>query len=90
MVTTSVGIPGSKQRLRELVALLVFLVVAVPLAMPCLCPEGAIRGRITTAFAFLAFCRLVWHVYKRTFSFKDYFAYLVIVVGFCVWAETQV
>ena len=86
---TSVSIPSSKQRLTELVALLVFFIITFPLCMPCLCVGGVIRGFITTAFASLVFCRLAWQVHKRTFSFKDYFAYLLIVVGFCVWAETQ-
>jgi hypothetical protein len=87
VVTTSTG---SREPLRQLLALLLFLIITIPVAMPCLCPEGAIRGRITSAFAFLVFCRLAWHVYKRTFKFKDYFAYLGIVMAFCVWAETKV
>ena len=89
-MTTSVGIPASRERLGQLLALLLFLIIAVPVSMPCLCPEGAIRGRITSAFTFLVFSRLAWRVYKRTFKFKDYFAYLGIVIAFCIWAETKV
>jgi hypothetical protein len=72
------------RRLKELLALLLFAFVGFSLAMPCLCVEGAIRGRFTTAFTFLVFCRLAWHVYRRTFRFKDYFLYFGFVVAFCI------
>jgi hypothetical protein len=74
----------------EVVSLLLFLVVGVSVAAPCLCVEGAISGRYTMALLLLAFCRLAWCVYRRTFRYRDYFVYLAIVIGFCVWADFQV
>ena len=81
--------PVGGRRLKELLALLLFAVVAFSSAMPCLCVEGAIRGRFTLAFTFLIFCRLSWHVYRRTFRFKDYFVYLGFAFAFCIWADFQ-
>jgi hypothetical protein len=37
----------------------------------------------------LAFCRLAWSVYKRTFHYRDYVLYLAIVVAFGVWADVE-
>lgn len=71
-------------------ALLLFLVVGVSAAAPCLCVEGAVRGRYTMGLLVLAFSRLAWCVYRRTFRYRDYFLYLAIVVGFCIWADLQV
>jgi hypothetical protein len=76
-------------RLKELIALLLFLLVGFTFAAPCLCVEGAIRGRFTTGLLALAFCRLAWCVYKGTFRYRDYFLYLAIVVAFCVGADLQ-
>jgi hypothetical protein len=87
---TSFKEPGSRERLKELVALLVFLIVTVPISMPCLCPDGAIRGRVTSTFTFFVFCRLAWDVYRRKFNFRDYFVYLGIVIAFCIWAESRI
>jgi len=78
-----------RRRLTELVALLLFLVVGFAFAAPCLCVEGAIRGRYATALLLMAFSRLAWQVHKRKFRFRDYFLYLAIVVAFCIWAEFQ-
>jgi hypothetical protein len=75
--------------LKQLVALLLFAVVGFSLAAPCLCIDGAIRGRFTMAFTFLVFCRLAWQVHRRTFRFKDYFLYFGFAVAFCIWAELQ-
>jgi hypothetical protein len=79
----------SRRRLWELMALLLFLLVGSSFAAPCLCFEGAVRGRYTTALLALAACRLAWCVYRRTFRYRDYFLYLAIVIGFCVWAGFQ-
>ena len=78
-----------RRRLTELVALLLFLLVGCAFAAPCLCVEGALRGRYATALLLLAFSRLAWQVHKRKFRFRDYFLYLAIVVAFCIWAEFQ-
>ena len=78
------------KRVWELVALLLFLLVGLSCAAPCLCIEGAIRGRYTMALMAVAFCRLAWCVYRRTFRYRDYLLYLAIVIGFCVWADWQV
>ena len=75
--------------LKELIALLVFLFVGGTLAFPLLCPGGDVVGRHKVAFVFAAFCRLAWQVYKRTFRFGDYFVYFALVVGFCVWLDSQ-
>jgi hypothetical protein len=71
------------------VALLLFLLVGLTFAAPCLCIEGAIRGRYTMALFAVASCRLAWRVYRRTFRYPDYFLYLAIVIGFCLWADFQ-
>lgn len=77
------------RRLKELAALLLFATLVMPFAAPCLCVEGAIRGRYTIVLAFSVFSRLAWITYKGKFTFKDYFAYLGIVVAFCIWAESR-
>ena len=35
----------------------------------------------------LAFSRLGWSVYKRTFRYRDYVLYLAIVIAFGLWAD---
>jgi phosphatidylglycerophosphate synthase len=78
-----------RSRLGQLIALLLFLAVGFTLAAPCLCVEGEVRGLYATGVLALAFCRLAWSVYKRTFRYRDYFLYLIVVIGFCVWADLQ-
>jgi hypothetical protein len=85
------GVPpaSGRGRLNELLALLLFLVVGFAFAAPCLCVEGAIRGAYTTILLVLAFSRLAWSVYKRTFRYRDYFLYMAVVIAFCVWADLR-
>ena len=78
------------RRGRQVIALLLFLVVGVSLAGPCLCAEGATRGRYTMSLLAIALCRLAWVAYRGTFQYRDYFIYLGVVIGFCIWADQQV
>ena len=73
----------------ELIALFLFLVIGGIFASPCLCLEGEAASDYKMAFLFLALCRLVWQVYKRTFRWRDYFIYFALVIGFCIWADYQ-
>jgi hypothetical protein len=75
--------------LKELCALLLFVIVAGMLAMPCLCVEGSIAGRYKSILFLLVSLRLAWCIYRRTFRFRDYFAYFGIVIAFCLWAEVH-
>jgi len=77
-------------RLKELIALLLFLLIGGMASLPCLCIEGAIAGRYKMILFLLVFCRLTWCIYKRTFRFKDYFIYFAIVIGFCFWVESYI
>lgn len=97
VMSESATIPDGKahpttrsKRVLEFVALCLFLAVGSAAAAPCLCIEGEIRGRYTMALLGLAFCRLVWSVYRGTFRYREYFLYLAVVIGFCVWADLQV
>ena len=76
-------------RLRQVVALGLFLVVGLVFAAPCLCAEGAARGAFTMLVLLLGFSRLAWSVYRRTFRYRDYFVYLIIVIVFSLWAELR-
>jgi hypothetical protein len=73
--------------LKELSALLLFVVVAGMAAMPCLCVTGAIAGRYKMALFFLVSLRLGWSIYRRTFRFRDYWIYFTIVMAFCIWTD---
>ena len=73
--------------LKELCALLLFVVVAGSAAMPCLCVTGAIAGRYKMALFFLVSLRLGWSIYRRTFRFRDYWIYFAIVMAFCIWTD---
>jgi len=80
--------PATKRTLlKELGALLLFVVVAGMAAMPCLCVTGAIAGRYKLALFFLVSLRLGWNIYRRTFRFRDYFIYFAIVMAFCIWVD---
>ena len=76
-------------RLKQIVALFLFLVVGLVFASPCLCAEGETRGAFTMAILLLAFSRLAWSVHKRTFRYRDWFVYLAIVIMFSLWAESR-
>lgn len=73
--------------LKELGALLLFVVVAGMAAMPCLCVTGAIAGRYKLALFFLVSLRLGWSIYRRSFRFRDYWIYFAIVMAFCIWTD---
>ena len=73
--------------LKELIALLVFLVVCGNLALPLLTPGGEVAARIKTAFVFSVFCRLAWQMYKRSFRFSDYLIYFALTAGLCIWLD---
>ena len=74
-------------RLKELIALLLFLFIGGMASAPCLCIEGAIAGRYKMILFLLAFSRLAWSIYRRTFRWRDYFIYFAVVIGFCLWAD---
>jgi len=78
---------GKRGLLKELCALLLFVVVAGMAAIPCLCVTGAIAGRYKMALFFLVSLRLGWTIYRRTFRFRDYFIYFTIVMTFCIWMD---
>jgi hypothetical protein len=78
-----------RSRLMPSFALLLFFVVGLILASPCLCLEGVVGGNIKLAFFVLVFCRLSLSVYRRTFRFVDYIVYFVISVGFDFWVESH-
>lgn len=80
---------GRQGLLKELSALLLFVVVGGMLAMPCLCVEGAIAGRYKSVLFVLVSLRLAWNIYRRTFRFKDYLAYFAIIVAFCLWTDSR-
>jgi hypothetical protein len=75
--------------LKQLGALLLFVVVSGALAMPCLCVEGAIAGRYKVVLLLLVSFRLGWSLYRRTFRFRDYFIYFAVVVAFCLWIDSR-
>jgi len=78
---------GKRSLLKELGALLLFVVVAGMAATPCLCVTGAIAGRYKLALFFLVSLRLGWSIYKRTFHFRDYWIYFAIVMAFCICVD---
>ena len=73
--------------LRQLGALLLFVVVAGMAAIPCLCVTGAIAGRYKLALFFLVTLRLGWSIYRQSFRFRDYWIYFAIVMAFCIWTD---
>jgi len=81
----------TKQRLlMQLAALFLLLLIGGFLSMSELAEYG---GGASVGFkqevVILVFCRLAWQIYRRTFRFLDYFIYLAIVIGFCVWADYE-
>ncbi len=74
--------------LKELGALLLFVVVGGMLAAPCLCLEDAMASRYKVILFLLASLRLAWGIYRRTFRFRDYCIYFAVVVVFCLWADS--
>ena len=75
--------------LKELGALLLFVVVAGMAAMPCFCITGVIAGRYKLALFFLVTLRLGWSIYGRAFRFRDYWIYFAIVMAFCIWTASS-
>ena len=79
--------PSKRGLLKELCALLLFVVVAGMAAMPCLCVTGAIAGRFKLALFFLVSLRLSWSIYRRTFRVRDFWIYFAIVMAFCICTD---
>jgi hypothetical protein len=80
---------GGGRRLKQVVALSLFLVIGLVFAAPCLCAEGAARRAFTMVLLVLALARLSWGVFKGTFRYRDYFVYLAIVIAFSLWADLR-
>ena len=78
-----------RSRLKELIALFVFLIVCSFLAMPLLTLGGEDSSRGKAILVFLVFCRLAWQIYKRTFRFRDFFVYFAVVIAFCIWMDSH-
>ena len=81
----------TKQKLlMQLAALFLLLLIGGFLSILQLAEYG---GRASVGFkqevVLLVFCRLAWQIYRCTFRFLDYFIYLAIVIGFCVWADCE-
>jgi hypothetical protein len=77
-----------RRRLKELVALLVFLIVGLVTSAPCLCDGGEQAALAKVTLFLLAFGRLAWQTYRGTFRFRDYFFYFVVVIAFNIWADS--
>jgi len=80
---------SASERALQIVALFFFLGVGSFFALPWLTPGGDSKGFITITVLILAFSRLAWSFYKRTFRYRDYVLYLAIVIAFGVWADLQ-
>ena len=81
----------TKQRLvLQIAALLLLLLIGGFLSMLefAMYGGGASVG-IKRLVVILVFCRLAWQIHRHTFRFVDYFVYLAIVIGFCVWADYE-
>ena len=77
-------------RFTAVLALFVFVVIGILFAEPCLCLPGAIAGGYKSSLFALMILRLAWSIYRRTFSFRDYIIYFVILIGFCLWADSHI
>lgn len=83
--------PVNKRRLFiELFAFLLFFVIGAFNASHVLTYEGEVAGRYKEILFWLIICRLAWSIYKRNFSFVDYFVYIAISVGFNIWLDSHV
>jgi hypothetical protein len=86
--TPEIKVPTSGRALQVL-ALFVFLGVGSLVSLPCLHTGGSTRGLFTMTVLILAFFRLGWSVYKRTFRYRDYMLYLAVVIAFGLWADAE-
>jgi hypothetical protein len=73
--------------LKQLIALLLFVVIGGMFTIPIFSTNGEIAARSKRAFFFLVFCRLAWQIHKRTFRFRD-FIYFALVISFCLWLDS--
>ena len=77
--------PATKPSLlKEVGALLLFLVVVGFFSLPSLSPQGEIAGQYKGIFLLLVFIRLAWSVCRRRFCLHDYFIYFGVVISFCI------
>ena len=78
-----------RSRLKQLLALFMFLIIGGLGTMPLLCIGGEVAARYKTLLFVFIFSRLSWCIYKRTFRYLDCFVYLVISVGFDMWIDSH-
>ena len=74
--------------LKELIALLLFVLIGGMFTIPILTYNGEVAARSKTAFFVLIFCRLAWQIHKRAFRFRDYLIYFVLLIGFSLWLDS--
>jgi len=86
---TSGAKTSASERVLQIAALCLFLSVGSFFSLPLLSPGGDTRGLITITVLILAFSRLAWRFYKRTFLYRDYMIYLAAVIAFGLWADLR-
>ena len=69
------------------VGIVAFFVVGTILALPCLCPEGAVKGLYESIFLLVVGARLLYGFIKRKLTVTDYLLWVGSFVAFYVVAE---
>ncbi len=69
-------------------AFFLFMVIGCLWAMPCLCMEGAVKGRYKSIFYIIVIIRLSYGLLRRKLSWADYLLWVGMFIIFCVLAES--
>jgi len=65
----------------------IFFVVGYAIAMPCLCPSGAVKGQFKSIFLLIVMLRLIVGIFKRNLQVKDFLLWTIVFFIFCIIAE---
>lgn len=76
-----------KRPLWQIVVLIIFSVIGIISALPCLCPQGAVKGSIKSLFLVIVMAKLLFGFYKNNLTKIDIVVWMGAFFVFCFGIE---
>ncbi len=72
----------------RLIYLVLFFLIGGLISLPCLCLEGAVRGRFSMVLFSLVSLRFIGDLKQQKMKLYDYILYSLILISFVLWTQT--
>jgi len=71
----------------QIAVLIIFSVIGIVIALPCLCPQGAVKGLVKSMLFAIVMTRLLFGLYKNNLAIIDIVVWMGAFFVFCFGIE---